>query len=134
MGFDETQNDIHSPIAELMSLLEHPVCFAYPRGSADINFEPPLLTPGNEIEESFRLDSLVIIIHSGSGRTTMISRNSIESHVQQQYIDAGLAKNSSPSRTRIFGDKAPHLIFAQASRAGNTCHLQVSSGGTYLGV
>src|SRR5712692_3521800 len=80
MGFDETQNHIHSPLAELMRLLEHPVCFAYSRGGADVNFEPTLLTLGNEIEESFGLDSLVIV-HSGSGRTTMTSCDAIEGEV-----------------------------------------------------
>src|SRR5258708_30620771 len=60
MGFDKTQHDVHSPLAELMRLFEHPISFAYPRGGAEVDFEPPFLSLGNEIEESFVLDSLLL--------------------------------------------------------------------------
>ena len=69
MRFDEAQHDIHSPVAELMRLLEHPVCLAYARGGADINFEASPLSLGHEIEKSFGLESFVIA-HSSPGRSS----------------------------------------------------------------
>src|SRR5271168_383920 len=72
MCFDEAQHDIHSPIAELMRLLEHSVCLAYARGGADINFESSPLRFRRKIEKSFGLESFVIA-HSSPGRSAMTS-------------------------------------------------------------
>ena len=73
MRLDETEHDIHSPIAELMRLLEHPVCLAYARGGADIDFEPSALSLGHQVEKSFGLESFVIA-HSSPGVAAMTSR------------------------------------------------------------
>src|ERR1700682_5196254 len=64
MRFDKAEDHIHSPFAELMRLFEHPVGLAYSGGGADVDFEPPLLTLWNEVEESLGLDSLVMV-HQG---------------------------------------------------------------------
>src|SRR5208337_544840 len=97
MRFDETQHDIDSSIAELMRLLEHPVCLAYACGGADIDFETAPLRLGHKVEKSFGLESFVIA-HSSPGRSAMTSsgastvtrRGAIEGQVQQQYVYAWL--------------------------------------------
>ena len=132
MRHDQAKHDIHSPIAELMRLLEHPVCLAYARSGADINLEAAPLSLGHEVEKSFGLESFVIA-HSSPGRSAMTSssasivssRGAIERQVQQQDVYARLAENPCRSRPRVLGNQLPDLIFAQTARMSNTCHLEV---------
>src|SRR5208283_5661951 len=132
--FNEAKHDIHSPIAELIRLLEHPVCLAYARGGADINFEPSPLRLGHKIEKSFGLKPFFIAHSSPGSCSATTPRGAIEGQVQQQDVHPRLAEDSRRSRPRVLGNQLPDLIFAHAARVGNTRHLEVGGGGTYLGI
>src|SRR5258708_4758392 len=100
MGFDETQDYIDSSIEKLMRLLQHPVCFAYSRGGANVDFESAFLALRDEIQESFGLDSLVIV-HSGSGRTSMSAAPDLRAeHVRGQPCHLALADERSTRSSR----------------------------------
>ena len=113
MRFDEAKHDIHSPVAELMRLVEHPVALAYAGGGADINLETSPLSLGHEIEKSFGLESFVIA-HSSPGRSAMTFRQREHYDFPQRDRGPGSAAGRlRPARRRF-------LPFATAcSRAIN---------------